>query len=159
MMVQQAIKDKNPVVLSDQTEKYFIGGKESRCRRNACSILCIPLVFWDVAAGALYLERDISHGPFTEKSLEALGELIGPLYHIIKDRMNCISDNPKREFTGSPLIGTSASHKKVLRLMDKVRNNDVPVFIWGESGTGKELAARTIHETGHRRQKPFIAVN
>jgi two-component system response regulator PilR (NtrC family) len=33
------------------------------------------------------------------------------------------------------------------------------VHIFGESGTGKELVARLVHESGSRREGPFIAVN
>jgi transcriptional regulator with PAS, ATPase and Fis domain len=31
--------------------------------------------------------------------------------------------------------------------------------LYGESGTGKEVAARLLHESGERREEPFIAVN
>jgi two-component system, NtrC family, response regulator PilR len=34
-----------------------------------------------------------------------------------------------------------------------------PVHVHGESGTGKELAARILHESGPRREGPFVAVN
>jgi transcriptional regulator with PAS, ATPase and Fis domain len=44
-------------------------------------------------------------------------------------------------------------------MIDRVKNTDVPVFIWGESGTGKELVARTIHEEGRTKQGKFVAVN
>jgi len=33
------------------------------------------------------------------------------------------------------------------------------VLIQGESGTGKELIAQSIHKTGHRKNRPFVAIN
>jgi transcriptional regulator with PAS, ATPase and Fis domain len=59
----------------------------------------------------------------------------------------------------SPFLGSAPSIQKVRAMIEKVRDSDAPVFILGESGTGKELAARTIHETGHRRAGQFVAVN
>jgi len=47
----------------------------------------------------------------------------------------------------------------MIRLIDRVKNTDAPVFILGESGTGKEMVARQIHFTGRRGRGPFMAVN
>ena len=47
----------------------------------------------------------------------------------------------------------------VLALVDKVKSDNIPVLINGETGTGKEIIARTIHESGSRSGKHFVAVN
>jgi two-component system, NtrC family, nitrogen regulation response regulator GlnG len=58
-----------------------------------------------------------------------------------------------------PLVGRSASMQVVYRLITRVLRNDLTVLVLGESGTGKELVAEAIHQLGHRRQGPFVAVN
>jgi len=44
-------------------------------------------------------------------------------------------------------------------MIARVARSQAPVHISGESGTGKELVARMIHESGARREGPFVAVN
>lgn len=56
-------------------------------------------------------------------------------------------------------IGDAPATKKLLDLLQKVAVTDTTALIYGESGTGKELAARMIHTSSNRAEKPFIAVN
>ena len=58
-----------------------------------------------------------------------------------------------------PLVGRSQAMQGVFRLITRVLRNDLSVLILGESGTGKELVAEAIHELGHRKTGPFVAVN
>lgn len=44
---------------------------------------------------------------------------------------------------------------KARRVMDK----PIPLLIQGESGVGKELFARALHDSGARRDGPFVAIN
>ena len=47
----------------------------------------------------------------------------------------------------------------ILRTLESVVNSGVTVLIEGDSGTGKELVARSIHDSGSRKDGPFVAVN
>ncbi|MBS0481809.1 MAG: sigma-54-dependent Fis family transcriptional regulator [Proteobacteria bacterium] len=61
--------------------------------------------------------------------------------------------------SGLPLVGRSSAMQAVYRMITRVLRNDLTVLILGESGTGKELVAEAIHQLGHRKDGPFVAVN
>jgi len=61
--------------------------------------------------------------------------------------------------SAAAFLGDAAAVRRVRTMIARVRDTDAPVFIAGESGTGKELAAKILHETGRRRDGPFVAVN
>jgi two-component system, NtrC family, response regulator PilR len=60
---------------------------------------------------------------------------------------------------GPRLIGRSAAMQHLREIIARVARSQAPVHICGESGTGKELVAQLIHESGARREGPFVAVN
>jgi DNA-binding NtrC family response regulator len=49
--------------------------------------------------------------------------------------------------------------QQVFKLIGQLAASDATALITGESGTGKELVARTLHDNGPRKSKPFVAVN
>ncbi|MBK7802790.1 MAG: sigma 54-interacting transcriptional regulator [Chloracidobacterium sp.] len=53
----------------------------------------------------------------------------------------------------------SKQMKSIVEFSQRAAVFNVPVLIEGESGTGKELFARGIHESGLRRDAPFVTVN
>ena len=59
----------------------------------------------------------------------------------------------------APLIGSSEVMRLLRERVERVAATDFTVLIEGESGVGKELVARQIHELGHRRDGPFVAIN
>src|ERR1700675_4982433 len=60
---------------------------------------------------------------------------------------------------GPQLLGTSPVMEKLREMINRVARSQAPVHISGESGTGKELVAKLIHESGPRRDGPFVPVN
>ncbi len=57
------------------------------------------------------------------------------------------------------LLGDSPAMHTLRSMIDRVSRSQAPIHISGESGTGKELVARLIHESGPRKDGPFVPVN
>lgn len=57
------------------------------------------------------------------------------------------------------IVGRSEVMRRVISVIERVRDASIPVIVEGESGTGKEVVARAIHESGARARSPFIVVN
>src|SRR5277367_3127718 len=60
---------------------------------------------------------------------------------------------------GPRLLGKSTAMQDMREMIGRVARSQAPVHIYGESGTGKELVAKLIHESGPRREGPFVPVN
>ena len=75
-------------------------------------------------------------------------------------RSNCPSTNDADTSVFGPrLLGTSSAMQHLREMIARVARSQAPVHIYGESGTGKELVAKLIHESGPRRDGPFVPVN
>ena len=72
-----------------------------------------------------------------------------------------LSDNNDGDTSvfGPRLLGTSQAMHNMREMIARVARSQAPVHISGESGTGKELVAKLIHESGPRRDGPFVPVN
>ena len=57
------------------------------------------------------------------------------------------------------IIGESSHIKKVIEMINRIKDTNATILITGESGTGKELIAQKIHRDSNRADKPFIAIN
>jgi DNA-binding NtrC family response regulator len=65
----------------------------------------------------------------------------------------------QERFTLKNVLARSAPMHDVFELLRSVAELDTTVLIYGETGVGKELLARSMHFSGPRREKPFVAVN
>ncbi len=57
------------------------------------------------------------------------------------------------------MVAVSESMRDIVAVLPQVASSDTTLLIQGETGTGKEVLARTVHDLGPRRRKPFVAVN
>ena len=57
------------------------------------------------------------------------------------------------------LTGTSTAMRAAFAMLERAAERDVTVLLEGETGTGKSQAARSIHDAGARRNKPFLVVD
>jgi len=64
-----------------------------------------------------------------------------------------------RKIDDTEFILASPVMHKFMGLVDRVAGHTETVLITGETGTGKELIARTVHESSHRRGKPWVDIN
>jgi DNA-binding NtrC family response regulator len=65
----------------------------------------------------------------------------------------------QERFTLANLVAKSPAMLEILELLQQVARLDTTVLIHGETGVGKELLARSLHFSGPRRDKPYVAVN
>jgi PAS domain S-box-containing protein len=92
------------------------------------------------------------------------------LFSVAEDELNVASTQKvqtkeeaahtaSREIDGTNLILASPLMHRFMRMVDRVAGHTESVLVTGETGTGKELIARTIHQSSHRRSRPWVDIN
>ena len=66
-------------------------------------------------------------------------------------------DYPDESYYG--IIGRDEKIRKIIEIIEKVKDSNLNICICGESGTGKELVARAIHQAGNRGKRGFVSEN
>lgn len=62
-------------------------------------------------------------------------------------------------YTDQDIVSKNKRMREIMDILPDIAASDSTVLIRGESGTGKGLVARAIHNSGDRRDKPFVKVN
>lgn len=88
-----------------------------------------------------------------------LKELLATVNKALSQRSTPKNGEDAKKEDDVPLVGRSAAMQEVYRIMARLMNADLGVMITGASGTGKELVARALHNFGHRKNAPFVAIN
>ncbi|HYA67032.1 MAG TPA: sigma-54-dependent Fis family transcriptional regulator [Burkholderiaceae bacterium] len=122
--------------------------KEVQCvgmGSDNCRIIGKPIGEWD--------DADQYRNLFTPESIA--DQLLDLQTQLVELRSNLGA----QEGQPSPLTGNSPGFRAAYELLKKAANNRITVLLLGETGVGKEMFARALHDSGPRRDRPFVAVN
>jgi two-component system response regulator PilR (NtrC family) len=78
------------------------------------------------------------------------------LRNIVQNALKLGQEQPTGQ---SPLLGNSEPMQQLRDMIERVSRSQAPIHISGDSGTGKELVARQIHDSGPRKDGPFVPIN
>jgi len=129
---------------------------------STATMLVLPVALGDKLLGTVVLQRPRPD----ERSpsialLEVVRRLLAPVLARLAE-LPLRAETPGAVIPGLQyrgLVGASPAMLKNLSIVSQVASTPVPVLVRGESGTGKELIAWALHESGARRDRPFVAVN
>ena len=90
-----------------------------------------------------------------------LDELLNRISNPARPRESGSDSSPSRPRPGSKPTpqASSIAMQELEKLIARAAGGMATVLLHGETGTGKEVAARKIHDSGPRRNQPFIALN
>jgi len=114
----------------------------------------IPICYNNKVVGALEVSRNITK---VRELSEKIVSLQNELYE--KNENHGKLSKPSAKYTFLDIIGHNKEIQKLKALGLKAAISDSPVMVAGSTGTGKELFVQSIHNSGNRKYKPFIAQN
>lgn len=102
---------------------------------------------------------DITERKESEVALQTAHEELHQLKNQLEAENISLQQELQLDDKFGEIVGQSDAIKYVLFKISQVAPTDSTVLITGETGTGKELAARAIHGTSSRKDRPLIKVN
>lgn len=137
-------------------------------RSNMCEQGCALKKTMDqgkpfVSSSAYIINNQQKKIPITASTsllIDKGGEVLGGVETF---RDHSVVEALRKELTGGVRVGdmvsNSSAMKNIFNILPQIAESDSSVLIEGETGTGKELMARAIHNTSHRKDSPFVAIN
>ena len=101
--------------------------------------------------------HDFLTKPFVD--LENLNASISRAAEIIQMRRELIHLRKTKNNTDDFIIGSTEEMKLIVDQAQRAASASVSILITGETGSGKEVLALFVHQSGPRKQKPFMAIN
>jgi Nif-specific regulatory protein len=154
------------IISNDATVDEAFSSRLSVQRNVIRSLLCVPIIFREGSAGALYLDSRVTSGLFAKEQKEfviAFAGIIGAVLESNKliSRLKAQSNDavPRPEDIALTIIGQSPPMQQTLERIRAIAKADINVLLDGESGSGKEVIAQAIHKLSERRGQKFLALD
>jgi transcriptional regulator with GAF, ATPase, and Fis domain len=164
-VLQRVVGDSAALLVNDTSADEVLKRASTLMNAQVRSILCAPLISYQKALGAIYLDNRSLSIRFDKGHLELLTSIAGIAALALANvqRAELLKREAQRLQVALDaehnIVGESAATHQLLGLIARVADTDATVLLCGESGTGKELAARALHRASARRQGPFVAIN
>ena len=161
----QAVKARRTIRVDDvRDNRNFFPGIDAKTTLRTRCVIAAPLIHADEVLGVVELVNAQGRDCFDDRDVE-LVEVFANLAAAAASQAQAF-DRVKKENRvlreSSPAVravGASPALVKAMELCRKVAGADTTVLLYGETGTGKEVAARSIHSTSKRKDRPFVAIN
>jgi transcriptional regulator with GAF, ATPase, and Fis domain len=144
------------VYLDDRFRKGAFGEREVAWAKNAAPIAAVAIAD---ARTQRALRRAVKKARRAGKELaEALAYKETALV-VAETELAKQTSLRRTRFRYDEIVGESEPVQRMLSLIDRIAESDVPVMLHGESGSGKELVARAVHRHSARARRAFVGEN
>ncbi len=161
----QAVKAGRAMVVNDVSQnRHFFAGIDAKTHVRTRSIMAAPLTHQDQVLGVVEVLNPKNRKTFSNRDSDLL-QLFANLAAAAAsnaqayDKITRAARGLRESLPSRKTVGASKAVARVLELCRKVALSTATVLLYGETGTGKEVAARTIHDSSPRVDKPLIAIN
>ena len=137
-------------------------------RLKILSVICLPLAQNNESFGVIYLDNRTVRGAFRQETYQLLKQFADLIslatYQALEQRrlqnqQRAYEEELRAHFDFEAIVGRSPQMLRVMKMVSKIADADVPVLIEGETGTGKELVAQAIHYNSQRKRMPLVKIN
>ncbi len=189
-IAQKVLKSGEYLETDDATDDARFNEYESVLILKLRSILCLPIHSRNRTVGVLYLDNRYRPGAFKKSNLKVLQafcdqagiaientKLINQYDQVqkqLREKLAKAEDeastyqailkeesiNIPTKYSYEKIIAKSKAMYNIFKMLDKITETQLSVFIHGETGTGKELIAKALHYNNKiRNEKRFVALN